>query len=187
MGRHEEAIASSRRAEQLDPLSVQARSFLAGHFNRARRYTEAIEQSNKASELDPGHGLPFNSLATAYEAMGLYEEAAAAEQKRLMYFHEASEEEVAGLTEAASAGAEEYWKWKLDYYEERAKQTYVAPTTMAELHGRVGEKDQAFEWLERAYDQRHGQLIYLGVVPGWDPLRDDPRFHDLPRRMNLEP
>ncbi len=119
--------------------------------------------------------------------MGRYEEAAAASQKALMYFHEASEEKVAGLTEAASAGAEEYWRWMLDYFKERAQQTYVAPTDMAGLHGRVGEKGQAFEWLERAYDQHDGQLIFLSEFPAWDPLRDDPRFTDLLRRMNLMP
>ena len=48
-------------------------------------------------------------------------------------------------------------------------------------------KDQALEWLETAYEQRDGRLIFLKVVPLWDPFRDDPRFQDLLRRMNLEP
>ena len=63
----------------------------------------------------------------------------------------------------------------------------IAPSLFAEYHAQLGEKDQAFEWLETAYDQRDGQLSFLNVMPLWDPLRDDPRFHDLLRRMNLEP
>jgi len=58
---------------------------------------------------------------------------------------------------------------------------------MAMTHGYLGEKDQAFEWLEQSYDTREGDIWLLKVAPQFDPLRDDPRFQDLLRRMNLEP
>ena len=104
-----------------------------------------------------------------------------------MYFHEACEEE-AGLLDAADSGAEGYWRWKLDHTQERARKgVYIPSTEFADLYSQLGEKDQAFEWLEKAYKEREGGLMFLKVNLDWDPLRDDPRFQDLLRRMNLEP
>ena len=103
-----------------------------------------------------------------------------------MYFHEASEEEVAGLTEAATSGAEVYWRWRLDYETERAKRRYVGPAQFARIYAHLGEKDEAFEWLEKAFEERE-TISSLKVHPEWDPLRSDPRFQDLLRRMNLMP
>jgi len=80
-----------------------------------------------------------------------------------------------------------YWRWLLDYRTEQAKRQYVSPTRFARLHARLGETDKAFDWLEKAYQERDGQLIWLKVSQNWDPIRDDPRFQDLLRRMNLEP
>ena len=67
----------------------------------------------------------------------------------------------------------------------RSKLTYVPPTRIAELYARAGEKDRALEWLEKAYQERDSQMVYLNVEPIWDNLRPDPRFQDLLRRMNL--
>ena len=91
--------------------------------------------------------------------------------------------------DAAALGAERYWQWRLDYSTERAKrgESVVSPTTLARLYAQLGEKDQAFEWLEKAYEERDGDLLFINNRPDFDPLRDDPRFHDLLRRMNLEP
>ena len=66
-----------------------------------------------------------------------------------------------------------------------SKRTYVQAMQIAKLYAHAGEKDRALDWLEKAYQERESRLVYLGVVPGWDPLRDDPRFQDLLRRMNL--
>ena len=63
----------------------------------------------------------------------------------------------------------------------------MIPTGVAILHAQLGEKDQAFEWFEKAYEERDGGLIFLNINRSSDPLRDDPRFHDLLQRMNLEP
>jgi len=63
----------------------------------------------------------------------------------------------------------------------------VIPTGVAILHAQLGEKDQAFEWFEKAYEERDGGLIFLNINRSSDPLRDDPRFQDLLLRMNLEP
>jgi len=99
----------------------------------------------------------------------------------------ASQDEVAGFAEAAASDAESYWRWKLDYWKERAKQEYVQSWQFAKIYAALDEKDQAFEWLDRAYEARESSLRTLKVSPQFDPLRDDPRFQDLLRRMNLEP
>ncbi len=95
----------------------------------------------------------------------------------------ASEEEVAGLTTAAISGEEDYWRWMLDYWKGISKQGYVSPTRFSTIYASLGEKDQAFEWLEKAYQARDSSMFM--VDPQLDPLRDDPRFQDLLRRMNL--
>ena len=67
----------------------------------------------------------------------------------------------------------------------RSKFTYVQPTRIAQLYAHAGEKDRGLEWLEKAYEGHAPQMVYLNVEPIWDSLRDDPRFQDLLRRMNL--
>jgi len=117
----------------------------------------------------------------------MYQEAAKA-LLRERVLEGASQEEVAGLSDATASGAEGYWRWQLAYLRERAKRgEKVTPTQMAKTHGYLGEKNQAFQWLEQAYDTREGNIWQLKVAPQFDPLRDDPRFNDLLLRMNLEP
>jgi TolB-like protein len=186
LGRHDEAITQIKRAQELDPLDLAARTAAASQFRYAGRYDESLEESRAALEIEPDFQLAYERLARAYETKGQYQEAAASYQTYLI-LGGASEEEVAGLSNAATSGAEGYWQWRLDYSRERAKEQYVEPYEFAQIHAQLGEKDQAFEWLEKAYEARSGRLTFLGVSPKFDPLRDDPRFHDLLRRMNLEP
>jgi len=118
---------------------------------------------------------------------GLYEDAIAAYQKFLT-LGGASEEEVAGLADAyQTSGKEGYWRWMLDYWTERAKQEYVPPTSFALIYAYLGDKDQAMRWLEESYKEHEFIMTNLNVNPEWDPIRSDPRFQDLLRRMNLEP
>jgi serine/threonine-protein kinase len=153
----------------------------------ARRYDEAIEQCLLALEIDPNYRLAYEFLARVYENMGKYDEAAAARQKDWI-LGGASEEEIAGLSEAAALGTKAYWRWLLNNREKRASQgEYFRPINFAIGHAQLDEKDQAFEWVAKAYEERDGGLITIAVDPYWDPLRDDPRFQDLLRRMNLEP
>ncbi len=99
-----------------------------------------------------------------------------------------SDEVLERHSEAAILGEEGIARWRLKRNTQRVQRgEYVPPTFFAYNHATLGEKDQAFEWLEKAYQERAGELIYLKVEPNLDPLRDDPRFQDLLRRMNLEP
>ena len=95
------------------------------------------------------------------------EEAASALHKNLV-LGGASEEEVAGLLEAAASGAEAYWRWWLDYERERAKREHVEPVQFAIIYAHLGEKDEAFEWLEKAFEEREN-ISGLKVDPDFDP------------------
>jgi len=187
MGQFDEAISWARRSLQLDPLSLDYRSRMAEHLYDARRYDEAIKELQVVLEMNPNFRRAYLVMEWVYEAKEMYQEAARVFQRERILLG-ASEEEVAGLTDAAASGAEGYWRWRLAYYREIAKQgEKVTPTHMAMTHGYLGEKDQALEWLEQGYDIREGDIWGLKVYPWFDPLRDDPRFHDLLLRMNLEP
>ncbi len=154
-------------------------------FGEARRYEESIEQLQVVVDLQPNLPNSYRQLARVYEVQGLYEEAATAWHKSLV-LEGASEDEVAGLLDAAASGAETYWRWRLDYERERAKREHVESDQFAIIYAHLGEKDEAFEQLEKAFEEGEN-ISNLKVHPEWDPLRDDPRFQDLLRRMNLEP
>ncbi len=96
-----------------------------------------------------------------------------------------AEAAVAALEQAyAALGPLGYWRWRLAGLEQAATRGYVAPSEFAAVYAALGHNDAAFEWLERAYEERDA-MDMLNVWPGYDPLRSDPRFDDLLRRMNF--
>jgi len=186
MGRFDEAIPLMKRAQQLNPTFLDHRGSAAQLFREARRYDESIEQSQIMLELNQESPVVYANLRQVYRAQGLYEDALEADQKWLT-LSGASEEEVASLADAyQTSGKEGYWRWWLDYYTEMAKQQYVSLRTFADIYAHLGDKDRAFEQLEKAFEQNI-DVSDLKVNPRWDPLRDDPRFPDMVRRTGLEP
>ena len=185
-GRHDEARNYQSRAQQLDPLNPRTQTGAAGQLRLARRYAEAIAQCKMMLEIDPNYFTAYNLLALIHVHMGQYEEAIPFRQQYLT-FRGASEEDIAGLADAyATSGSKGYWGWLLAYWTERANRgEFVDPALFSKYHAQLGEKERAFEWLQKAYEEREN-LVYLKVDPLWDPLRDDPRFTDLLQRMNLE-
>jgi len=186
MGRFDEAIPLMKRAQQLNPSFLGYRVSAAQLFREARRYDESIEQLQIMLELNQESPVVYATLRQVYRAQGLYEDALEADQKWLT-LSGASEEEVASLADAyQTSGKEGYWRWWLDYNTEMAKQQYVSLRTFADIYAHLGDKDRAFEQLEKAFEQ-NDDVSDLKVNPKWDPLRSDPRFQDLLRRMNLGP
>ncbi len=97
-----------------------------------------------------------------------------------------SVEKVEALRRAYEAGGiKGFWQKRLEQLKETAKRGPASPLTFASIYSRLGDKDQAFAWLEKAYEEHSGPLIYLKVSPDYDPLRSDPRFQSLLRRMNF--
>ncbi len=187
MGRLGEASAEIRRAQELDPLSLII-NFNAGEISTyAHKYDQAIEQFNKIIELDPNFSLGHQGLAWAYEQAGRYEEAIIESQKAAALS--------AGRTAALAAlgyafavsGKKSEARKVLDDLKRRSSQGYVDPYYLTEVYAGLGDKDQTFMWLERAYQDRSSWLVYLKTDPIFNTLRSDPRFQDLMYRVSLPP
>ena len=184
-GRHDEAIAEMKQALETDPLSLIINANLGEIYYNARRYDQAIEQGRKTLEIDPSFGVAHSNLMDVYEQKGMYPEAIG----EVKTFGEQAQRRAALLEGAyRAAGARGYWQKRLELSLDLLKQgEYIEPTIIGSIYGQLGDKDRAFEWLEKAYGERDSQLANLRAEPRNDPLRSDPRFKDLLRRIGLPP
>jgi serine/threonine protein kinase/Tfp pilus assembly protein PilF len=186
-GRTEESLVESKRCLELDPLDLVINVHLAWHYQFARQYDEAIEQCWKTSELYPNSFWPAYFFALAYEQQGKFKEAAAEFEKAVKLSGNVTFA-AAGLGHlyAVSGKKAEARKVIIDL-QELSKIRYVPAYDIAVIHASLSQQDEAFEWLERAYQERSGWLAYLNVEPRLDGLRSDSRFTDLLRRVRLTP
>jgi serine/threonine protein kinase/tetratricopeptide (TPR) repeat protein len=187
-GRFDEAIVELKRALELDPLSLLINSNLAGALLAARHYDEAMEQERKTLDLDPNFILAHWYLGLSYVQKSMYKEAIA-ELEKAVAMAPGNTLALSGIGYAyAVAGRRLEAQKVLDQLNELSKQKYVPAVSRAPTYAALGEKDKAFEWLEKGYeDHSIGAIKGLAQAPLFDPLRSDPRFADLLRRMNLQP
>jgi serine/threonine protein kinase/tetratricopeptide (TPR) repeat protein len=184
-GRLTEAIEIARRGSELDPLSIPLSNDLGQAYYLARRYDEAIKQYQKTNEMDPSHNGTYSGLGYAYDQKGMYAEAIASYQKGIA-LSERTTAFLAAMGHAYAASGRKGEALKiLDEMKEVSKQKYVSPYDLAILYTGLGDKDQAIEQLNKAYEEHAGWIIDLKVEPKFDPLRSDPRFADLIRRLGL--
>jgi serine/threonine-protein kinase len=185
MGQFDEAIAEMRRAQELDPISLVKITGVGQVLLLARRYDESIEQCRRALEMDPNLGFAHWLLGLAYMYKGTYEPAIQALQKSIPLSGDSPDEPASlGLAYALSGKSGEARKI-MEELKQRSKRKYLSSIIIANLHAALGEKDQAFALLDKAYDERDTLLILLKVEPMFDPLRSDPRFTDLLRRVGF--
>src|SRR5260370_13418674 len=171
-GRFDEGIAERKRAVEIDPLSLRSNALLGWDYYVAGRYDQALEQYRKTSELDPNYALI--NLGQVYERKGMNDEAVAEYLK-----DEARSgmpvEKVAALKAAYAASAMRgYWQKRLNLAKEDLKQRPLRPLMMAELSARADDKNQAFEWLEKAYEEEDMGLLSLKIEPFYASLHGDP-------------
>ena len=183
VGRHDEAVAEVRRAGELDPLSLPIHRGVGDRLLNARRYDEAIQVLRKALELDQNDIGTHVSLGYTYAAKGMYREAAAEYEEAARLGGDSPSTQIYLGAAYAQAGARERARAILRQLE--TSKEYVSPGELAVLYVALGERERAFASLERAYAEHDLQLKYLGVDPPFDPLRSDPRFRDLLRRVGL--
>ncbi|MFN2453111.1 MAG: tetratricopeptide repeat protein [Pyrinomonadaceae bacterium] len=184
MARFDEALDQYKIALQLDPLSLPISSSLAWALYSARRYDEAIEQCKLTLRVDPNFARTHLYLGEIYVQKGIYDEAIAE-----FYMAEELSGELWARVELAYAFAvsdrrEEVEKI-LNELRGRPERGNLSHYQMAIIHAGLGEKERAFEWLEKAYEQRNHGLVELKVEPMLDSLRLDPRFTDLLHRIGL--
>jgi len=183
MGRLEESIAELKRAQELDPLS-EINTYIGLSRYWARRYDMAVEEFQKALELYPEFWLPHLFLGWTYLQQGNMTRAneELAEALRL----EDSPWTVASLAHASAvSGGRARACHLLDDLQRRTARQFVAPYFVARIYTGLSEKEQAFAWLEKAYDARDECLTWLKVDPTMDSLHADPRYPDLLHRLGL--
>ncbi len=184
MGRFDEAIAEVKRAQQLEPLSLIINSAVGYAYYFARRYDQAIAESRKALEMDPNFSRAHFNLGLAYEQKKMFPQAIAEFQKAIASSGGPLMEAALGHAYAV-AGRRAEAQEVLDRLIELSKQRYVSSYQIATIYAGLGETDQAFAWLEKAYGERNNWLAYLKVDPIFDGLRSDSRFAALVRRVGL--
>ena len=186
MGRFDEALAEMKLAQELDPLSIEKLIGIGEIHHANRDYDRAIEQFQKSLEMDPNSGFANWAIGRALIGKRAYPEAIEALRKAIALSGDSPDE----LVELARANAlsgrkAEALKIVEDLKRPSAEHRYVAPTSIGSIYAALGDKDQAFEWYERALRERDVLLVLLNVDPMFDGVRSDARFGALMKRVGL--
>jgi tetratricopeptide (TPR) repeat protein len=184
IGRIDEGVVQLKRAREMDPLSADINGGLGRLYYYAQRYPEAVQRLTEALRADPDQWIGRVFLAGTYAQQGKYAEAQAEAAKLPDWFPE-KRGSLAYLS--ALSGQREKALSELSALVVGGKGSPVSPWTIAGIYTALGDKDQAFVWLEKAYETRFIILPSLSVSPVFAPLRQDPRFAALLKKMNLDP
>ncbi|HEX6802073.1 MAG TPA: hypothetical protein VF133_00205 [Terriglobales bacterium] len=185
MGKLSDAIAERKKAVALDPASPLMASALGEAYYQARMFDNTIAQNQHALELDPTYAIALVNIGRAYQQKGMHAEAQAAFQKVLM----AAPANPAVLAllghDYAVSGKRDDALATLQQLKDLSAHRYVPALYLALVYTGLGDRDNAFRWMDAALQDRTEYLIYLGTEPVADPLRSDPRFADLLKRVGL--
>jgi serine/threonine protein kinase/tetratricopeptide (TPR) repeat protein len=188
MGRLDEAIAESRRAREGNPLSVSLISALGWTYYYAHRWDDAIAQFQQALERDSQFLGAHEGLVKSYQQKGMQKEVMQELETELRIANDGELAKVvrnAYSKEGYAAALRTLYSTRLDQYGYASHAMYVSPLVMADLYALVDEKDEAFKWLEKAYDERSSKLTDLKIDPDFANLHSDPRFAALAKKIGL--
>ena len=186
LGRFDEAEREMNSALELNPVSPAINLALGYRFYYARQYGQAVDQIQKRLAVEPGFAPAHVYLGRTWQQSGK-QAGSLLEFRKALELSQGDTNELAWLGQGFAAAHQEADARKtLAELKEREQQTYVQPVALALIHALLGEKDQAFDWLQKAVDDRSTGLVYLKVDPVWDALRGDSRFAALQARIGLK-
>ena len=174
-----------RRAQELDPLSLPINASVVYVLYFGRQYDEAIAAGRKALEMDAAFPLIQQRLGMAYLQKKMYQEAILAFQQAANNSNRAPLAIVSLGHAYAVSGNKVEAQRVLAELKDMSQRRYVSPYSVATIYAGLGEKEQAFQWLEKASDEQNTELVFLKVDPRLDPLRSDPRFQELLRKVGF--
>ena len=191
MGRHEEAIAEMKKALEVDPLSLPLNNMMGETYLWSGDYQKALQQFQHTIDLEPTFPLAHFFYAGLLTETGRYEEAIKENQTGELLLGASPEEAGALAAEFQKAlqagGPKSYWQKNLEITLKEHKRVgtgYFPAIGVASAYARVGDKENAFKWLDKSFQDREGQDITLvRWLPDFKSLHADPRFADLLRRM----
>ena len=187
-GRFEEAITENELALEMEPLSPDVNVFAGFIYLEAGQYERAADLLKRVLELDPNQVMAHYTLGLVHVKTGKFDDAIREQQEALRLSPGGSAVRSMAVGYAyAAAGRRREALDILDQLREQSQRVEVSPVLPAFIYAHLDEKDRAFELLEQAFAERSPWMPFLKTHRGVDPLRDDPRFTDLLRRMNLEP
>lgn len=185
MGRTDQAITEIQRAQQIDPLNIWTQITAGWVYYYSRQYDKAIAQCQNLLKLDPNSAGAYDCLGTSYLAEGEYQKAIEAAQKA-SGFSNGDPTRAVGLGRAyAAAGKKADARRVIEQLRQLSAHTYVSPYFFATIYAALGQKDEAFHWLDKAFHQRDRYLAWLKVDGAIDPLRSDARLTRLLRQVGL--
>jgi serine/threonine protein kinase/tetratricopeptide (TPR) repeat protein len=185
MGRLGEAAEQFEKGREIDPLSLIINTSVGWTFYFSRQYEHAVESLRKTMEIDAHFAYAHAMLGKSYLQLGRFQEAIA-ELQVASELSGASSLYLAMLGHAFAVSDNSAEAQKiLNQLIEQSSRSYVSSYGVAEVYSGLGDKDQAFEWLEKAYEERARTMVMLKVEPELDPVRSDTRFQHLLQRMNF--
>ncbi|MFT3743650.1 MAG: tetratricopeptide repeat protein [Pyrinomonadaceae bacterium] len=184
MGRFEESMAELRRGHELDPLSPPNNNAIGVNYHWSRQPERAIAQILDVLELNPNYPVAVSFLAEAYLQAGDMRSAVSTIERLAPESMDPQALAVAGYVYALAEDKEKAVVI-LNEFERRTELGNVSALNFAQVYASLGDSEQAFTWLETAFEERAIWLPFLKVDVKFDPLRNDPRFKDLLKRINL--
>jgi serine/threonine-protein kinase len=186
LGKHDKALAESKLALDLDPLSYSINEWAGQILYWSKKNDQAIKQFRTTLDLYPNSPPSYYYLGLVYVQKGRYEEAISEMQKAIALEGDSPQIKARlGYVYAASGRAEKAVEI-LDELQDPLKYKYVSAGLISAIYIALGQKDQAFKWLEKAYEERDYHIEYIKVDPMFDSIRSDPRYASLLKKMNLD-
>lgn len=185
MGDLDRAIEERKRAQELQPDSPLINSALGEAYYQARQYDLTIAQNQKSLVLDPSYAIALINLGRAYEQKGMYADALKIFQKAVAAAPD--DPALLGLIghSYAVSGNRSQALTVVQQLQQISTTRYVPSLYIALIYTGLGDRNEAFQWLDKAYNERCEYLVYLPVEPLADPLRADPRFPRFLKRLGL--